>query len=81
MAKRKTNEDLVSHMMNFSKTGLISQMAIIEAISRYAKECIAITDEDIEENSRSIISYRALRDWGNETKERMTHFYETNNLN
>ena len=81
MAKRKTNEDLVNHMMNFSKTGLISQMAIIEAISRYAKECIAITDEDIEEHSRSLVSYRALRDWGNETRERMDDFYKTGNLN
>jgi len=80
MAKRKNTNDLVKHLMDYSKTGAIAQIAIIEAITRYAKECAAVTDQDIEDNSRSMISYEALRSWGVETQERMTLFFDKNEL-
>lgn len=80
MAKRKSNVDLVKHMMDYSETGAIAQIAIVEAITRYAKECAAVTDQDVEDNSKSIVSYAALRRWGLETEKRMAVFYKTNKL-
>lgn len=38
--KRETNVQLVKRLMEFSPTGAMSQMFIIEAIRRYAQEVI-----------------------------------------
>ena len=78
--ERKTNEDLMSQMMNFSKVGALGQGLIMEAVRRYAKELSEITEDDIAKNQRSIVSYEALRIWGVETLERMDHFYKTNQI-
>ena len=39
MAKRKTNVQAVRDMMESSNFGVLSQLFIVEAITRYAREC------------------------------------------
>ncbi len=36
-SKRKTNEQIVRHMMTFSRYGALSEMFIMEAITKYAE--------------------------------------------
>lgn len=39
--KQETNEQFISRIINYSPTGALAQMFIIEAISRYAKAVAA----------------------------------------
>jgi hypothetical protein len=39
MAKKKTNEQLVKHIMNFSGYGVLSQAFVMTAIQKYADAC------------------------------------------
>lgn len=39
MAKRQTNVQLVTRIMEWSPTGALSQAFVIEAVRRYAKQC------------------------------------------
>lgn len=41
----KTNVENVTQFMELSKHGALSQMFVIEAISRYAKQCADMTEE------------------------------------
>lgn len=40
--KRETNTQIVRRMMEHSQFGAMSQMFIMEAISRYAKQCAEV---------------------------------------
>lgn len=42
---RETNVEFVTRLMEFSPTGALSQAFIIEAIGRYADECVKHADE------------------------------------
>lgn len=39
--KPKTNIELVTDMMEFAPTGAMAQAFVIEAIRRYAEQCVA----------------------------------------
>lgn len=45
MAKRRTNEELVSDLMNFGPAGALQQAFVLTAIEKYAQQCIAAGPE------------------------------------
>lgn len=45
---RSTNTEFVTELMEFSPTGAMPQMFIIEAISRYADAVSSVSDEDLQ---------------------------------
>jgi hypothetical protein len=49
--KRKTNEQIVRDMMNFSKFGALSQMFIMDALTKHANAVAASTPADYPEGS------------------------------
>lgn len=73
--KRKTNLDLVKNLMEVSPQGALSQMFVVEAISRYCDEVIAY--EIKEEDERHIINPHAWKACAEDIKKRMKEFYDS----
>lgn len=44
---RKTNEELVSDLMNFSRHGALMQVFVLEALGRYSADCAAADPADL----------------------------------
>ena len=75
--KINNNQELMVDLMEFSPYGVMSQMFIIEALSRYAKEVSEMTDEEVAEydKKRPMISTEAWRGTARDIKKRMDEFY------
>lgn len=41
MKRRATNEELISHLMNFAKTGPLMQAVVIEGLRKYCEAVVA----------------------------------------
>lgn len=84
MSKRKTNEDLVVHLMNFSPYGALSQMFIIQAIqtqcSAVIKQEKELLKKDKENEHRSFVNIESWIGTAKDIDKRMKEFYKTNKL-
>ena len=57
-----TNTEKVADFMNFSENGAMSQILVMEAIGRYARQLDALSDEEVKQSDdNSFISMTALR--------------------
>lgn len=72
-----TNVEVVTKLMNFSRYGALAQAFIVEAISRYADQCSAMTDEQVEKHDaeQGMLSYKAWRGVAQEIKAAMDEKY------
>ena len=82
MAKNRltNNVELVEDLMTFSPFGAMSQMVIIEAITKYVKEQGKVTDEEIQAQlddmeGTPFINLFAWRNTCKNIDERMEAFY------
>jgi len=74
--KPNTNEELVRKMMTYSKFGPLAQAFIMEAITRYAKECAEMTDEQCDAADKdSMVNMRTWRALGQDLREQLEAFY------
>ena len=67
--KRKTNEQLIKHIINCSKFGTMSQLFIMEAIGRYANSVSESKPSDYPKNC--IVNPETWIDVAKEIKEKM----------
>lgn len=70
MGKRLTNSEFVTELMEFSRTGVVAQLLIIEAIRRYAKQVAEAPAESFAD--MQMISGSAWQAAAREINERMT---------
>jgi len=83
----KNNVDLVKNLMEISPFGALSQIFIIEAISKEAKRIIKDGDKIIAEEEaraasgggRSLVNVEAWVGTAKNIQDRMDEFYETQN--
>ena len=74
MAKKlKTNEDLVSDLMNYSPYGALCQAFITQAIENYCDTVIKW--EPTEADERGFVSPTAWKGVATDIKKRMDEFY------
>ncbi len=70
----KSNIDLVTDLMTYSKHGLLSQIFVVAAIEYYAKHVIKLPLPTTE--STNIINAEAWKAVAQDVQERMNEFYE-----
>ena len=70
--KRKTNQQVVMNMMNYSAAGGLKEAFILQAIERYAQEIV--NSEPWSENS--LISFAAWQTCANEVIATLKEHYE-----
>lgn len=74
MAKRKTNVQVVTHLMNYSAQGALMQGFILNAMEKYSKEVIA--SEPWSDNS--MISFAAWKACAEEVLQTLENHYGSN---
>jgi hypothetical protein len=69
---KKTNVELVTEFMEYSRNGALSQIFLMEAVNRYADQLDALTDLQVEaiDKKGSIVNMVALRRTAREWKEK-----------
>jgi hypothetical protein len=72
-----TNVEVVTKLMEFSRYGALAQAFVVEAISRYADQCSAMTDEEVAKHDaeQNMLSYKAWRGVAREIKAIMDERY------
>lgn len=82
MKNLKTNEDLVSDLMNFSPHGALCQAFITQAIEYYCDKVIENKEESLKEEAEneangklSIVSQKSWIGIAEDTKKRIREFY------
>lgn len=77
MKRAKTNVELVKEMMEFSPYGAMSQMFIIDAITKHAEAAATLTDEEVKQmqDRNNMICMTTWRNVGKDIKARMDKFY------
>jgi hypothetical protein len=77
MAKRKTNVQIVKHMMEFSNHGALAQLFIIQAIEQYAKQMSSLTPEQVKKFDNAFISGEAWQSVAVEIKTTLEKHYNS----
>ena len=70
--KIRTNVQLVTHMMDYSRYGALSQAFIFEAIRRYAEQVAAVDKDKINPNDWLFISFDGWQGVANEILKTLT---------
>lgn len=75
--KRKTNVQIVADLMNYSEYGAMSQLFIIDAITKQAEAVAKMDPEELEKSkSFQLINPRAWVGVAKEIQERLNKMYE-----
>jgi hypothetical protein len=75
--RNATNDETLSHLMNFAKSGPIVQLFIMDALAKMANRVAALTDEEAEQQlgSNGFINPIAWRNGAREVKQTLDdHF-------
>lgn len=67
--KFNTNEEFISHLMNFSRNGGMIQPYILEALRIYSEQVLRMSQEDQDRMNRGFISYGLWKSCAEETLE------------
>jgi hypothetical protein len=74
-----TNEELVAHMMRFSNFGALSQMFIVDAITKAAEAVANSKPEDYPPERMMMVTPEAWIGVAQEIKATMDEFYNRHN--